>query len=167
MFLRCQFSTSFFSKNPLSWKRIMADTAPTKVFFLAILACAVFFVSCRPKTDEDRIRGLIKKAGQYIEKKELSKLMECLSDAFSGQLILLRIKTRRLASDIIFFYLRMQRRMNNGRHGHHSNKHHNRNFDHRKRAGWFDSRIVCRARRKKNLDIGGQGSIAFVHWVQA
>ena len=83
MCFRSQFSTSFFSGNPLSFNCAMPKTSLTKAFTVLTILCFFLFVSCTPKTDEDRVRGLMKEASQHIEKKELSKLMECLSDDFS------------------------------------------------------------------------------------
>jgi len=61
----------------------MPNTFQTKVFILSILAYAVFYVSCGPKTDEDQIRELMKEAGQHIEKKDITSLMGLLSDDYS------------------------------------------------------------------------------------
>jgi hypothetical protein len=55
----------------------------TKSLIFSILAGAVFFASCGPKTDEDRIRELIKEAGQCIEKRDLSGLMGLISDDYT------------------------------------------------------------------------------------
>jgi hypothetical protein len=61
----------------------MPNTCQTKVFILSILSFAVVLVSCSPKTDEDQIRELMKEAGQHIEKKDISFLMDLLSDDYS------------------------------------------------------------------------------------
>ncbi len=61
----------------------MPNTFQTKGFILTILAYAVFWVSCGPKTDEDQIRELMKEAAQHIEKKDITSLMGLLSDDYS------------------------------------------------------------------------------------
>lgn len=53
-----------------------------KSFIAVILAGATFFVSCRAKTEEDRIRDLMKEAGQHIEQQDVSALMDLLSDDY-------------------------------------------------------------------------------------
>jgi hypothetical protein len=61
----------------------MRDTLQVKILALSILACAAFFPTCRPKTEEDQIRELMKEAGRLIEKKDISSLMDLLSDDYS------------------------------------------------------------------------------------
>lgn len=54
-----------------------------KVIAFMILISSVFFLACRPKTDEDRIRELLKEAGQYIEQKDISRLTDLLADDYT------------------------------------------------------------------------------------
>ena len=60
----------------------MSGTFSMKVFMVSILAFMICFVSCRSKTDEDLIRETIKEAGTHIEKKDISGLMDLLSDEY-------------------------------------------------------------------------------------
>jgi hypothetical protein len=61
----------------------MQNTIPGKICALAIFAWIVFFLSCGIKTDEDRIRDLMKEAGQLIEQKDISGLMGLLSEDYA------------------------------------------------------------------------------------
>lgn len=61
----------------------MPNTTQTTVFIVLITVCSVLLVSCGPKTDEDRIRELMKEAGRHIEKKDISALMGFLSDDYT------------------------------------------------------------------------------------
>jgi len=83
MFFRCQFPPSFFGGNSLNFDRAMTKKSPAKTFPVLITLCFFLLVACGPKTDEDRVRELMKEAGQLIEKKELSGLLDILSDDYS------------------------------------------------------------------------------------
>jgi tRNA U34 2-thiouridine synthase MnmA/TrmU len=61
----------------------MPKTSPTKAIPVLFVLCIFVLVSCTPKTEEDQIRDLMKEAGQHIEKKKLSQLMDYLSDDYS------------------------------------------------------------------------------------
>jgi hypothetical protein len=61
----------------------MHITLQLKGLILLILACGFFGVSCGPKTEEDQIRELMKNASQHIEKKDISSLMDLLSDDYT------------------------------------------------------------------------------------
>jgi len=55
----------------------------TKIAILLIPMYVIFLTACGPKTEEDQIRELMDEAGQHIEKKDLSSLMDLLSDDYS------------------------------------------------------------------------------------
>jgi hypothetical protein len=55
----------------------------TNIFFVLIAVCTIGLASCAPKTDEDQIRELMNEAGHHIENKELSSLLDLLSDDYS------------------------------------------------------------------------------------
>jgi hypothetical protein len=61
----------------------MPTTSHIKILTVLITVCTILSVSCTPKTDEDQIRELMKEAGQLIEKKELSGLLDLLSDDYT------------------------------------------------------------------------------------
>jgi hypothetical protein len=61
----------------------MPSTSHTKVSIVLITICVILLVSCAPKTDEDQIREVMKEAGQRIEKKDISGLMDLLSDDYT------------------------------------------------------------------------------------
>jgi hypothetical protein len=61
----------------------MTGTSHKNIFFASIAVCAIALASCAPKTDQDQIRKLMKEAGQHIENKELSNLLELLSDEYT------------------------------------------------------------------------------------
>lgn len=48
-----------------------------------IITGFLLLLSCAPKTDEDQIRELMKEAGRHIEKKDLSALMDLLTDDYT------------------------------------------------------------------------------------
>jgi hypothetical protein len=60
----------------------MPNKSQTKSLTVLITALAVLFVSCAPKTDEDRIQELMKEAGKLIEKKDITSLLGLLSDEY-------------------------------------------------------------------------------------
>ena len=66
MFFRSQFSTSFFCGNPLSFNCAMPKTSLAKAFTVLTTLWFFLFVSCTPKTDEDRIRGRDKSETQNM-----------------------------------------------------------------------------------------------------
>lgn len=66
-----------------------------------ILAYAVFCVSCVPKTDEDRIRELMKDAGRHIETKDITGLMDLLSDDYIDHLD----RNKKQTQDMVQTYL--------------------------------------------------------------
>ena len=61
----------------------MPNKIQTHILILALLTCAFFGVSCGSKTEEDRIRELMKEAGQHIEKKDIDGLMSLLSEDYT------------------------------------------------------------------------------------
>ncbi|UCE41219.1 MAG: hypothetical protein JSV17_17600 [Candidatus Aminicenantes bacterium] len=55
-----------------------------KCFLIILIHSLLAFLMCSgPKTEEDRIRELMKEAGQHIEKKDISNLMGLLSDDYA------------------------------------------------------------------------------------
>lgn len=48
-----------------------------------IAIATLLLTACGPKTGEDQIRGLMDEAGRYIEKKDISGLMDMLADDYS------------------------------------------------------------------------------------
>jgi ketosteroid isomerase-like protein len=60
----------------------MPETPFAKAIVLAVFTGAVFFLACGSKTEEDRIRELVKEAGQHIEHIDVSALMDLLSDDY-------------------------------------------------------------------------------------
>ena len=73
----------------------------THLFVLSIiLVCAVFCGSCGSKTDEDRIRELMKEAGRHIETKDIIGLMDLLSDDYSDH----RDRDKKQTQDMVQTY---------------------------------------------------------------
>lgn len=54
-----------------------------KIAISLITMCAILLTACGPKTDEDQIRELMDQAGRYIEKKDISSLIDMLADDYS------------------------------------------------------------------------------------
>ena len=72
------------------------------LILIFILSLFAFFMCSGPKTDEDQIRELMKEAGQHIEKKDLSGLMDLLSDDYSDY----RRRDKRQTQDMVQTYFR-------------------------------------------------------------
>jgi hypothetical protein len=54
-----------------------------KIAISLIIMCTILLTACGTKTEEDQIRELMDEAGRHIEKKDLSSLMDLLSDDYS------------------------------------------------------------------------------------
>ncbi len=78
----------------------MRNTVQVKILALSVFACAVFCPTCTPKTEEDQIRELMKEAGRYIEKKDISSLMDLLSDDYTDY----RGRDKRQTEDMVITY---------------------------------------------------------------
>jgi len=73
----------FFTHKCYNFDGKMARMFFAKVIALTILISLIFFTACRPKTDEDRIRELLKEAAQYIEQKDIPRLIGLLSGDYT------------------------------------------------------------------------------------
>ena len=80
----------------------MPQTSHTKSIIALITAGAVFVLSCAPKTDEDHIRELMKEAGQHIEKKDITSLLNLLSDDYADY----RDRDKSQTKDMVQTYFR-------------------------------------------------------------
>ena len=78
----------------------MPNKIQTQILILALLTCAFFGVSCGSKTEEDRIRELMKEAGQHIEKKDIDGLMSLLSEDYTD----FRERDKRQTQDMVQTY---------------------------------------------------------------
>ena len=61
----------------------MTGISHTNIIFVLIAVCAIVLASCAPKTDEAQIRELMNEAGRHIENKQLSSLLDLLSDDYT------------------------------------------------------------------------------------
>jgi hypothetical protein len=67
-----------------------------------VIVCAVVHVSCTPKTDEEQIQELMKQASQHIENKEISNLMDLLSNDYTD----FRGRDKNQTKDMVQTYFR-------------------------------------------------------------
>jgi hypothetical protein len=80
----------------------MPQTSHTRSIIALIIVCAVFILYCAPKTDEDHIRELMKEVGQHIEKKDITSLLNLLSDEYADY----RDRDKSQTKDMVQTYFR-------------------------------------------------------------
>ncbi len=61
----------------------MREVLKKKLIVLFILAPFLLMTACSQKTDEDRIRELMKEVGEHVENKDLKGLLDLLDDDYS------------------------------------------------------------------------------------